>query len=392
VFTVSNLSVMPKNKSKQQRAKAATDGNDNDDFEEMLAEVTAADSQLSADTRTQIADTIGKSSSSSSSAHTQVVTVSDEAILDACKPSNISQFRRWGRQGVRVSSAMPLVQFVIDGLSCDILRCLVKDLGTDVNRATFEDGSTALSITAQLGNLAVMNFLLEELVADVNQAKHNGATPLIIADRNSNLAVVRCLVKEFGADVSQSANDGTTPLYIASAIGHLDVVRYLVKDLGVDVVQRVDNRSTPLHVAAQEGNFAVVRCMVKELGADVNKVMHDGATPLMIAARYEHENVVAFLIKYGANTQNSLQAVGTAADISRKYAASAKQTEYQEARTHCVNPGCDGVGVKKCAGCLKVYYCTRECQLAHRSAHKAECRRSAGVAADEVNKPTATAM
>jgi hypothetical protein len=54
---------MPKNKSKQQSATAATDDGD---FDKMLAEVTAADSQLSAETRTQTTDIIGRSSSSSS--------------------------------------------------------------------------------------------------------------------------------------------------------------------------------------------------------------------------------------------------------------------------------------------------------------------------------------
>jgi hypothetical protein len=50
-------------------------------------------------------------------------------------------------------------------------------------------------------------------------------------------------------------------------------------------------------------------------------------------------------------------------------------------RTHCAKPGCDGAGKKTCADCLKVYYCTRQCQLAHWPAHKAECRQSAGMAA-----------
>jgi hypothetical protein len=98
----------------------------------------------------------------------------------------------------------------------------------------------------------------------------------------------------------------------------------------------------------------------------------------MTAARFEHEDMVTFLIKYGANVKDSTDIFGTAADISRNYAAPAKQTQYLEARTHCTTPGCDGIGAKKCAGCLNVYYCTRECQLSHWSTHKAECRQSAG--------------
>jgi hypothetical protein len=103
----------------------------------------------------------------------------------------------------------------------------------------------------------------------------------------------------------------------------------------------------------------------------------------MVAAERKHEDVVTFLIKYGANVKESTDVFGTAADVSRNYAAPAKQTQYLEARTHCTTPGCDGIGAKKCAGCLQVYYCTRECQLAHWSTHKPVCRQSADKAANK---------
>lgn len=101
--------------------------------------------------------------------------------------------------------------------------------------------------------------------------------------------------------------------------------------------------------------------------------------------RYEHEDVVDFLIKYGASLKNSAPGFGTAADQLRRSGASAEQTQYIAARTLCANPHCDGTGVKKCAGCLKVRYCTQKCQPAHGLALKAECRRSAKVAAGTDN-------
>jgi ankyrin repeat protein len=230
-------------------------------------------------------------------------------------------------------------------MSLDIISCLVKDVGADVNGTRLRDGVTPLYVAAQTGNLALVQCLLKGLGADVNQAAIDGTTPLCIAVQAGHLAVVRCLLTEYAADINQTRKDGPTPLYIA----------------------------------AQEGHLSVARFLVKECGADVNKAMHNGVTPLMIAARFEHEDMVTFLIKYGANVKDSINAFGTAADISRKYAAPGKQTEYLEARTHCANTGCDGTVVKKCAGCLKIYYCKRECQLAHWPAHKAACRSSAEV-------------
>jgi hypothetical protein len=95
----------------------------------------------------------------------------------------------------------------------------------------------------------------------------------------------------------------------------------------------------------------------------------------MAAVAAKHAEVVVWLIKHGANAQARGPAGGTAADISRAYGAPAEQTEYLEARTHCANPRCDGAGPKKCAGCLKVFFCGPACIWAHWPARKAECKR-----------------
>jgi hypothetical protein len=52
------------------------------------------------------------------------------------------------------------------------------------------------------------------------------------------------------------------------------------------------------------------------------------------------------LTKHGANAKASHDQGSTAADFSRQQGASAEQTAYLEARTHCANPGCDGAGFK----------------------------------------------
>jgi ankyrin repeat protein len=89
--------------------------------------------------------------------------------------------------------------------------------------------------------------------------------------------------------------------------------------------------------------------MVKKLGANVNQARQDGTTPLHIAARYGHEDVLAFLIKYGANPKLSALGYDTVAVQSKFSSATAAQTQYLEARTHCANPGCVGARNKKCA-------------------------------------------
>jgi ankyrin repeat protein len=238
----------------------------------------------------------------------------------------------------------------------------------------------ALAYAASLGNLGVARCLVKELGADVNQVDHIGCTPLHWAVGKGDLAMLRCLVKELGADVGQASAWSTslTPLHFAAQEGNIAVLRCLVNELGADVNKGEQNGATPLYIAAQVGKMAVVQCLVKDLNADVNQAKLDGGTPLMVAAAKNHGDLVRWLVKAGADTQAFPAIDGsefTAAYFSKSFDASAEQTAYLEAKTHCSHPGCSGAGLKKCTGCRKARYCGGTCQLAHWKAHKADCRR-----------------
>jgi ankyrin repeat protein len=191
-------------------------------------------------------------------------------------------------------------------------------------------------------------------------------------------------VTDLGADVNKGANEGQTPLLIAAQKGLVAVIQCLVKELGADVNQVESTGGTPLYAAAQQGHFSAVQCIVKECGADVNQAMTDGSMPLMIASAQKHTEIVVWLSKHGANAQASHQQHGfTAVDVSRHYGAPAELTEYLEARANCANPGCDGAGLKKCVGGLKVFFYSPACIRAHWPVHKAECKRIAEAAASK---------
>jgi ankyrin repeat protein len=196
-----------------------------------------------------------------------------------------------------------------------------------------------------------------------------------VAINCGNLDAARCLIIECGADVNQANGQGFTPLYRAAQEGQVEVVLSLVKEFDADVNQADHGGSTPLHVAAQNGRLDVVRALVKQLGAEVNTSDRYGRTPLMMASAGKQDKVIRWLIKYGADAQASHQENGTAADFSRHNAAPVEQTAYLEARANCANPGCSGAGLKKCSGCLEVFFCGPACIRAHWPMHKAECRR-----------------
>jgi hypothetical protein len=124
--------------------------------------------------------------------------------------------------------------------------------------------------------------------------------------------------------------------------------------------------------------MAVLKCLVKEFGADINIAAHDGSTPLMSASFSKRTDIVRWLIKEGADTQAVYNLNGittTATGLSKHVGASAEQTAYLEAKTHCSNPGCSGAGIKRCPACKQARYCGEPCQYAHWKVHKADCKR-----------------
>jgi ankyrin repeat protein len=363
-------------KGKTKKSDVATPNSD-DDFDSMLADFRASDLPTSINTNTKAA--LERSSISSSSSGRSSTASGSEVtkltIIQASIKGDVAQLRRWARQGIRVSSAEPLCQALLKN-QVGAARCLVNDLGADVNQ-TNEEGLTPLCIAALKGDLEMVRCLVADLGADVDRANNEGISPVHMAVQVGNLEMVQCLVMEYGANVDSGDEAVCTPLYVAAQDGHVAVVRSLVKDLGADINRRSKYGWTLLNIAAQNGHLDVVRCLVEELGADVNEATGGGVTSLMIAVENLHHKIVRTLLKQGADAQASHNKYGTAVSISRFKGDRVEETAYLNARTHCANPSCENAGLKKCERCLQAYFCGIACIRAHWSAHKAECKAAA---------------
>lgn len=253
----------------------------------------------------------------------------------------------------------------------------MDELGAYVDKPVGNDGFTPLCVAARHGYLALVECLVKELGADVHQADYNGCTPVYTAAHSGHLKMVQCLVKELGTDVTKANVQGGTPFFIAVKQGHLALVKCLVNELGANVNQVLKDINTPLCIAVQNGNKDMVVCLVEELGADVNQAESDGSTPLMQASGRKQEKIGRYLLKNGANAQASFSNIGTAHRHGGRHLqslASIEQIAYLDARTHYANPGCSGAGLKKCANCKEVFFCSKKCQVTHWPAHKANCK------------------
>lgn len=125
--------------------------------------------------------------------------------------------------------------------------------------------------------------------------------PLSFAALNEKLDMVDVLI-ENGADVNQQSDSSDTPLMSAVHEQKSEVVSHLLKrgakvNIG-DSVQR-----TALHHAADYGNLTICQEILKYVNQDLSLNATDGygKTPLHLAVENRRPDIVAALIKAGAN-------------------------------------------------------------------------------------------
>ncbi|XP_013773127.1 protein fem-1 homolog C-like [Limulus polyphemus] len=163
---------------------------------------------------------------------------------------------------------------------------------------------------ARDGKLQRLKEILEqkpkEEITSLVTTRQNGATPLVMASRNGHLEVVEYLLEECKADIEQVGSvsfdgeniEGAPPLWSAAASGHLKVVKSLVEH-GANVNSTTKTNSTPLRAACFDGHFEIVKFLV-EKGANVEIANRHGHTCLMIACYKGHLKIAEYLIDGGA--------------------------------------------------------------------------------------------
>lgn len=109
------------------------------------------------------------------------------------------------------------------------INTLIKLGGANINTRDFRGGWTPLHYAVSLGNLELVEFLVEH-GANINAKDINGVTPLHIAAKNGHFSIVKFLVKH-GALIDVVDIYGKTPIDYAREGGHKSIVKYLTNKL-----------------------------------------------------------------------------------------------------------------------------------------------------------------
>lgn len=119
----------------------------------------------------------------------------NDQLLLACENANIPMVRQLIRQGA----------------SIDVMNTA---------------GESALHLAVKSGNLWMVNYLVEEILAPVNVRDSFGRTPLHWAAHKGNAFMVESLIMA-GADIEAEDEKGIRVITYAEREGHSDIIKLL---------------------------------------------------------------------------------------------------------------------------------------------------------------------
>lgn len=143
----------------------------------------------------------------------------------------------------------PLVETLLGG-HLEIAQLLISRGAIPDFRTSYDKDRTALSLVAEQGPLASVQFLIEETLSDMESKDSKGYTPLLHAASHGSLDVLKYLVK-MGANPTVTDNQGKTALFHAAEQDRMDICLFLLDTSWSDYLLNNFDGMSLAHVASK---------------------------------------------------------------------------------------------------------------------------------------------
>ena len=184
-----------------------------------------------------------------------------------------------------------------------LVNLLFELASPQLNKCRLSDGHSPLSLAAQEGNVALVEFLLH-YKADVNNA-----VPLFFACWQRHTDVIKLLLQNEELDVNlANISSGGTPLSIVCSgedpEKDLQIIKLLLSiEKPANANKHTLCGTSPLCIACKSATLDIVQTLITQGKANINGVQQtDGASPLAVACSFGRIDVVELLLAHGAES------------------------------------------------------------------------------------------
>ena len=241
----------------------------------------------------------------------------------------------------------------------DVIRWLFKKQPLLFNRENTDKQNSVTHLAAIGGSVAIMEYLDNINMLEIEAKNNLGYTPLFSASRISNMECVKWLL-DHGASVNYKSDDGMTPLLYACAFGKLEVAKELYNE-GADLYARsnegysaiiyaamcdnldliiwlheqglqLDDKTneyiTPIHQASISGQLHIIKWLCDNGISIRHSISNGGGTCLIYATSNNRIDVVKWLLEEGADIEQTNDYNNTALTMACKYEGNLETIEY----------------------------------------------------------------
>lgn len=150
-------------------------------------------------------------------------------------------------------------------------------------------------LAARYNCLNVLNYLLEEELADPHNKCYNGYQSIHYACENNHYESIKILLLKCPDTINDQTNDLLTPIHLVCKNGSLEIIQFLILH-GANYKLKDKNGLNCLHIASKYSHFNILQWLIEKQNANINDIDYNNSTPIHYAAQEGNQHIINYLI------------------------------------------------------------------------------------------------